>query len=132
MSTGGHILMSAGNYTIAIDQGADFTLQLTIKDATGTEVDLTGHTFRGQIRKSISNAVIVASFSFTLLDQVTSPGRVDVTMSNAVSSAILLPKQDKVQRKAEKMAYDIESEDGLGIVVRWLEGAVDFSPEVTR
>ena len=124
--------MSAGTYNMNIDQGADFKLTLTIKDSTDTEVDLTGHTFRGQIRKTISNATVVASFTFNILDQVANTGQVEVSLDAATSTAILIPKQDNTTRKAEKFAYDIESEDGAGTVVRWLEGVVNLSPEVTR
>ena len=124
--------MSAASYNMNIDQGSDFLLTLTIKDPAGLEVDLTGFTFSGQIRKNISDSTVVASFDFTILDQVTNTGQVTVGLDAATSSAILLKSQKTVSRKAEKMAYDIEKTDTLGQVERILQGQVLFSPEVTR
>lgn len=124
-------MSSSAKFNIEIDQGSDFSMQITIKDSLGVEIDLTGHTFTGQIRKTIADTVVQASFTFNVLDQVANTGKVDITLANAISSAIILPKQNKVTRTAVPMAYDIESEIG-GTVTRWLEGTVNISPEVTR
>lgn len=122
----------SGKYNMSISQGADYTLGVTIKDKDGNPIDLTGHTFSGQIRKTVSDAVVQASFSFTIKDQVANTGEVDVELSAATSSGISLDKSTKVNRTITKMTYDIESVDGSGNTVRWLEGTVLFSPEVTR
>lgn len=124
--------MSAAKYDMSIDQGADFTLKLTIRDPLGALVDLTGHTFSGQIRKTISDASVVASFSFNVLDQITNTGEVEISLASATSSAIVLPTQKEINRKEVKYPYDVESVDGSGVVVRWLQGIVKISPEVTR
>ena len=120
----------SGKYNMEISQGSDFKLGLTIKDAGGSPIDLTGHTFRGQIRKTASDAIIQAVFTFDIVDAVN--GRVDVIMVAADSSAIALEKSKTSSRSITTMTYDIESEDGSGNVVRWLEGLVKFSPEVTK
>ena len=117
---------------VSISQGSDYILGLTLKDASGVEIDLTGYTFTGQIRKTVSDSVVQAEFTFNILDQVTDTGRVDVQLSAAVSSAILLDKSTKSSRKITVMTYDIESDDGSGSRKRWLEGLVNISPEATR
>lgn len=122
----------AGKYNVSISQGSDYILGLTLKDASGVEIDLTGYTFTGQIRKTVSDSVVQAEFTFNILDQVTDTGRVDVQLSAAVSSAILLDKSTKSSRKITVMTYDIESDDGSGSRKRWLEGLVNISPEATR
>jgi hypothetical protein len=122
----------AGSYDMSINQGADYKLSLTIKDELGDPVDLTNHTFTGQIRKTASDPIVQASFSFTILDQVANTGRVDVLLSAAVSSGIQLERSTGVNKKITQMAYDIESDNGSGEIVRWLEGIVEFSPEVTK
>jgi hypothetical protein len=122
----------SGKYDMSISQGSDFTLGVTIKDSAGVPIDLTGHTFSGQIRKTASDSTIQASFSFTLLDQVTDTGRVDIELPAAVSSALLLDKSKSASRKITTMTYDVESEDGSGKIVRWLEGLAKISPEVTK
>lgn len=123
--------MSAGTYTMAIEQGSSFNMQLTINDSLGAPIDLTGHVFRGQIRKTISDTVIQASFTFTLLNQITDTGKVSVTLTDAETAAIVVPAQRTVLRTAVAMSYDIESEI-TGVVYRWLEGTANISPEVTR
>lgn len=123
--------MSAGTYTMTIEQGSSFSMQLTINDSLDAPIDLTGHVFRGQIRKTISDTVIQASFTFTLLDQITDTGKVSVTLTDAETAAIAVPAQRTVLRTTVAMSYDIESEIA-GVVYRWLEGTANISPEVTR
>lgn len=118
-------------YDIPLKQGEDLYLILEIRDSNNAPIDLTGHIFRGQIRKTASDSVVVSSFSFTLLDQVLETGRVQVHLSNSISSSIPLNSSLQAQRTLTLMAYDIESEY-VGRVTRWLEGKVIFSPEVTR
>tara|TARA_R110000744_G_scaffold94093_3_gene181658 strand:+ start:11005 stop:11355 length:351 start_codon:yes stop_codon:yes gene_type:complete len=116
---------------MSISQGSDFLLAITIKDSSGTPIDLTGHSFRGQIRKTASDPLVLADFSFNILDQVSSTGRVDVILPSTDSSTIILETSKSAGRKITTFTYDIESEDS-GNVVRWLEGLVKMSPEVTR
>jgi hypothetical protein len=123
--------MSAGTYTMAIEQGSTFSVQLTINDSSGAPINLTGHVFRGQIRKTISDSTIQASFTFTILDQVTDTGKVVVSLTAAQTTAISFPSQKTVERTDVEMSYDIESEIS-GTVYRWLEGIASISPEVTR
>lgn len=120
----------SGKFNMEISQGADYTLAVTLKDSGGSPVDITGHTFRGQIRKTASDAVVQATFTFDLVDPVN--GRVDVKLPAADSTAISLTKSKNANRSITTMTYDIESEDGSGAVVRWLEGLVKISPEVTK
>lgn len=119
------------NYEISVKQGEDFYLILEIQNSDKTPINLTGHTFRGQIRRTASDPNIVANFTFTLLDQVTNTGRVEVYLSATTTSAIDLNDSLKPQRTLTIMSYDIESVYS-GRVTRWLEGTVVFSPEVTR
>jgi hypothetical protein len=118
-------------YDMSIKQGEDFYLILEIQNADKTPIDLTGHLFRGQIRRTASDPNIVAQFEFTLLDQITNTGRVQVYLSSSISSAIDLTDSMKAQRTLTVMAYDIESVINSR-VTRWVEGTVIFSPEVTK
>lgn len=117
---------------MSISQGADFVLKMTLKDSLGSPIDVTDHTFRGQIRKTASDAVIQASFTFNKLDQVTNTGEVEVKLSAADSSSIILEKSKNANRSITTMTYDIESEDLSGVITRWLEGLAKISPEVTK
>ena len=122
-------MLAAGEFDLYIDQGATYSLTVSLKDSLDAAIDLTGHVFRGQIRDSISGSV-VASLSFQIQSPETD-GVVVVTLPADVSSSIELPENLGVQRRPAKFVYDIESVSGSA-VVRWLEGVVYISPEVTR
>jgi hypothetical protein len=52
-----------------IDQGSDFEFIMTLKDESETPIDLTGHTFTGQIRRTYSSTspltlFLVIGYSF--------------------------------------------------------------------
>jgi len=125
--------MSAGNYNITIEQGATFFMTLNLKDEDGVAIDLTGHTFRGKVKKTFADTVAVATFSFNVLDQTAeaTKGKVEVSISATDTAAIVLTNKT-VERSLTKMAYDIESEDVSGFVKRWLQGSANISPEITK
>ncbi|MGY8864635.1 MAG: hypothetical protein ACKVJK_03285 [Methylophagaceae bacterium] len=54
--------MSAGKYDITIEQGSDFSLQLTVQDG-GVAKNLTGYSVRGQMRATVDASTIAASFT---------------------------------------------------------------------
>jgi hypothetical protein len=118
-------------YDIPVKQGEDLYLVLELRDSGNNLIDITGHTFRGQIRRTASDTEVVASFTFSVLNQTTDKGKVQVHLSNTTSSSIQLNSSQNAQRSLTIMAYDIESEYS-GRVTRWLEGTVIFSPEVTK
>ncbi|MFN8712749.1 MAG: hypothetical protein ACK5X3_04610 [Pseudomonadota bacterium] len=120
------------NYNITVYQGATFKMRLNIKNSQGIPLDLTGHIFAGQIRRTVSSSSIEAAFSFTLLNQLTNPGEVDCTIADSVTSAIVVDSSTSAERKITKMCYDIESENSGGETVRWMQGLVDVVPEATR
>jgi hypothetical protein len=126
--------MAAGSYEMSIEQGAAFSLLLTITDSEAARVDLTGHTFRGQIRKTYSSTDIVVSFTFTLSDQTSGAtrGQVTVSLTATQTAAITVDAASGQTRPETKYIYDIESETGAGVVTRWLQGLVKVSPEVTK
>lgn len=123
--------MSAGNYDILVEQGATFLLTITIKDTSGNPINLTGQTFRGKIKKSFTDVTAQANFTFTLANQITNPGKVTVELSATDTAGIVLNTQGTA-RVLTVMAYDIESQDGSGVVKRWLQGLAKISPEVTK
>ena len=59
--------MSAGKYDITIEQGSDFSLQLTVQDG-GSAKNLTGYSVRGQIRSTVDAATIAAEFTGTIIN----------------------------------------------------------------
>jgi hypothetical protein len=125
--------MSAGTYDILIEQGATFSVVLSLKDENFVALDLTGLTFRGYIKKSFTDVNAAAQFSFNILNQ-TDPetkGKVEVSLS-ATQTAAIATSASGTSRVITVMVYDIESETPSGTVVRWLQGEAKVSPEVTK
>jgi hypothetical protein len=120
------------NYNITVYQGATFKIRLNIKNSQGIPLDLTGHIFAGQIRRTVSSSSVEAAFSFTLLDQITNPGEVDCIISDTDTAAIVVDASTSAERKITKMCYDIESENSSGETVRWMQGLADVVPEATK
>jgi len=125
--------MSAANYDILIEQGATFTMTLTLKDVSATPINLTGLAFRGKLKKDFADLVALADFAFTVSDQniPENVGKVTVTLTATQTAAIDAPAKGTV-RTLTTLVYDIETEDGLGFVTRWLQGQAKVSPEVTK
>lgn len=124
--------MGAANLDLQIEQGATFQRTLTIKDANSVPIALTAWTFRGQIRPSIAAASPTVAFTFTLADQLVSPGQVVVSLTAVQTAAIPATQPSTPTRPETVYIYDIEGVDGDGVVYRILQGNAYVSPEVTR
>ena len=121
----------SNEYTININQGSDFRINLVLKDSEGVKIDLTGYTFRGQIRKTTHSSTILAAFSFDIKDQVTDTGSVDVILTNEQTEVLKTSGSVGKERNLTCFFYDIEQLSG-SLVTRILEGIAQISPEVTK
>ena len=124
----------AAKYNLKINQGSNLKLTIRIKDSDGVAIDLTGHTFRGQIRKKIKDTDILQAFSFNVLDQndVDTVGQVEILLTSTETTALPVSiKASTEDRNLTYYVYDIESVKA-SFVTRWLEGFAVISPEVTR
>ncbi len=126
--------MSAGNYDILIEQGSTFSIILNLKDESYNSLNLMNMTFRGHLKTSFSENSPILQFSFTVADQtvVETVGQVEVYLTAAQTAGLSAPASGIV-RTITSMVYDIESiHSTTGVVVRWLQGVVSVSPEVTK
>jgi len=125
--------MAAGNYDILIEQGTTFEILLTLKDVNAVPINLTGHEFRGQLKKAFTDEEATAEFGFRVLDQTIEDnlGKVVVTLTPTQTSEIETSAK-KTTRSLTTLVYDIESVDATGFVIRWLQGEAKVSPEVTK
>lgn len=125
--------MAAGTYDILIEQGATFSITLSLKDENFVAIDLTELTFRGYVKKAFTDVSTEAEFSFAVLDQTQeeTKGKVEVTLSAAQTAAMTTNAVGTI-RTITTMVYDIESESLAGAVTRWLQGEAKVSPEVTK
>lgn len=116
--------MAAAPYDITIEQGATWRTTLTVKDATGTTVDLTGYTARMQIRPSVESTTV-------LLELNTTGSGITVT-GPAGQIALLITATATTGINWTGAVYDLELTAPSGDVTRLLQGRVTLSPEVTR
>jgi hypothetical protein len=107
----------------AVDQGATFERPFTIANDYGQPTDLTGHTFRMQIRATIEGAVV--------LELTTANGRIPIEDAEAGKFKILLTATETASLTAGFYVYDLEWVDGSK-VTRLFEGQLEVSREVTR
>lgn len=107
---------------LEIKQGQDELRLLTIKDDDGLPIDISAYSFRSSARESY-NGKEVFEFSFSIKNQVTNKGEVEMTLSSSVTSLI------KVVR-AVYYIYDVEMIFNSN-VTRIMQGRIYFDPEVT-
>lgn len=115
--------MAAITYDLAIEQGAEFEKGFIWKDAAGTPIDLTGYTARMQIRPSVASETI-------LLELTTENGRIRLGGANGTIHLKLGATITATLPKGG--VYDLELVQTEDNVVRFAEGSVWVSKEVTR
>lgn len=125
--------MAAAEQDILIEQGASFSMFMTVRDESFQPIDITEYTFRGKIKKDFSDSAAQAEFTFVKLDQTqeASKGKVEIKLSSTQTAAIETNSKG-LSRTIVKMVYDIESQTPAGFVTRWLQGIAKISPEVTK
>lgn len=117
--------MAAGKLNLYVEQGATFSRVLTINDSNGDPVNLSTWTFAGQVRSSYSSSSVIVSLTFTVKNQTTNTGEVEISLTATQTSAI--PATGALSR----YVYDIEATIGSE-KRRVVEGEFQLSAEVTR
>ena len=110
--------MAAGKYNITIDQGSDFSIQLTIKES-GVAKNLTGYSARAQLRPSITSSTLSGTFTCTITNAAS--GIATMAMGYAATAALV----------PGKYFYDLEVYTG-SVVQRLIQGNATVRGEVTR
>jgi len=125
--------MAAAEQDILIEQGASFSMFMTVRDESFQPIDISDYNFRGKIKKDFSDSVIQAEFSFVKLDQnnPATKGKVEIVLT-ATQTANMQVSAKGISRTIIKMVYDVESQTPSGFVTRWLQGIAKVSPEVTK
>ena len=120
--------MIAGVLDIYIEQGTTWSIDLTIQQSNGQPMDLTGYTGRCQIRSSAISQTILASPAVTVTDAKN--GKLTISLTADETAAI--PVNGYSYSSVSQYVYDLELVDGMGRVMRLLNGYARISPEVTR
>jgi len=111
--------MSAGKYDITIEQGSDFSLQLTVQES-GAAKNLTGYSIRGQMRSSVDATAIAASFTGTIADPASS-GVITISLPYTTTDDI----------SPGMYLYDVELYNS-GSVQKLIKGSATVLGEVTK
>ena len=110
----------ASTYNLVIDQGTDFSANLTVKDSTNTVRNLTGYTGRAQLRRSYASS---SNVTFTVNIDTPTDGNVKITLTNATTANL----------KYGRYVYDVElTKTADSTIERVYEGIATVYPEVTR
>ena len=104
---------------ITIDQDCDYTETLTVKDSTGTVVDLSNETITATMRKT---HLASSSTSFTTAKVSATDGTCTITLTDTVTSAL----------DEGRYVWDLITTDGSGLKTRRIEGRATVTPSVTR
>jgi hypothetical protein len=104
-----------------LDQGTTFNSSVTLTDDnTNAPFDITGYTFRSQMRRSYYSANATANITCSI--------------ANAVAGEMVmnLSADTTVNIKAGRYLFDVEAVDTIGNITRVLEGIITVTPKVTR
>ena len=118
--------MTAARYDLTIDQGSDFSLELTVKES-GSAKDLTGWFARAQLRATKESDPAAASFEATVPTPKTD-GKVNLSLDYETSDDMT----------AGVYFYDLEIYEAASAaasavqVSRLIQGQAHIRREVTR
>ena len=105
---------------IVVDQGADFSTTITVRDTNGTEVNLASYVGHAQVRKHYTS---------------TTAHNMQVVFESPRTSGQITLKLSRVQTAnlaAGRYLYDVEVTDSANTRSRLVEGIVTVTPQVTR
>jgi hypothetical protein len=103
---------------IIIDQGTDYTTNITLSNDNAEIIDLTGYTATAQIRKTYTSTT-ATSFS---------------TSVNATAGILTLslPATATANLAAGRYVYDVLLKSSANVKSRVVQGLVTVSPRVTK
>jgi len=122
--------MAAPVYNTTIERGSTFQLTVTYKDASGSVVNLTGWTYRMQVRESSAGSLILTSEGGSptiAIDETNKATGVLVFSVTPANTTAISPST------LTTAYYDIEiQKTSTGEVRRILQGKLNISPEITH
>lgn len=114
----------AGIYDITIEQGTNFSLNLTYKDSAQAPIDLTGYTAKMQMRPFASSARV-------FFERSTTNGT--ISLGGAAGTVLITATAEETAAlNFLNAVYDIELYSPIDTTIRLLQGKVIMSQEVTR
>lgn len=116
--------MASANYNTTIDQGADWYINFTYQDSTGTAINLTGYTAALQLRSLPADSIAALSLSTGSGITITAATGLIAVHATATQTGAI---------DAGKYFYDLEiTQTSTSIVTRIIQGQITVSAQVTR
>lgn len=109
---------------IPIEQGATWTLDISVSDENGDAIDLTGYTARMSIKRDSRETA-------ALLELTTANGRIIITADSGLVTLALTAAETAAITTWTRGVYDLELISPAGWVTRLCEGAVLVTANVT-
>ena len=107
---------------LIIDQGATFTSDITVKDASGNAFNLTGYTAEAKMAKGYPSTRTRTTITATISGDPTT-GTIGLSLTPVQTAALDAP---------ERYVYDVEiTQTSSGAVTRVIEGIITVRPNVT-
>ena len=107
---------------LIIDQGANFSSDITVKDANGNAFDLTGYTTEAKMAKGYASTRTRTTITSAVASDATT-GVVSLTLTATQTAALDAPV---------RYVYDVEiTQTSTGTVTRVIEGIITTRPNVT-
>ena len=102
-----------------VDQGSDFSITVSLTDATDSALSLAGSSFLAQVRKSHGSNTVKATFN-TSNDGV--GGNLTMNLTDIQTAAL----------ESGRYVYDVLQNDASGDKKRLIEGQLIVTPSVSR
>lgn len=122
--------MSVEQINFNVDQGSDFSVEISLLDPNDEPIDISNAQIIGQVRKTASSKTIEAVFTIVPIDLTI--GQFTLILTAEESSKMKCMPSYFAQRSIAQFAYDVEVHFNNGKVTRILQGVLNVSPEVTR
>ena len=116
-----------GKINFCVYIGDDFIQELEIKDKdTGLVIDVSGYTFKMQIRSCKDNAIII--------HELNSPAGSGIDISNGANGIIILTisKTDTLNFTEQNAVYDIYWTDDSGNIKTFVQGNFQILERITK
>lgn len=110
--------------SLTFNQGETVQFPVTIKDSTGTPIDLTGYTFASDIRKEYTTPVI-SSFTINTTDLLN--GEFVLELSATVTEGLPVNTSGRVT----SFVFDLDMNDGTGVISTPISGYLKVVHRVT-
>ena len=102
-----------------VDQGSDFSITVSLTDATDSALSLAGSSFLAQVRKSHGSNTVKATFN-TSNDGI--GGNLTLNLTDVQTSAL----------ENGRYVYDVVQTASDGLKTRLMEGQLIVTPSVSR